>query len=498
MQESKKNISWIPSLYFVEGIPYSITIVISVIMYKLFGLTNGEIALYTGWLYLPWVIKPFWSPILDKYKSKRFFIVITQLIIGICFSLIGLTIPLENYIKYSLIIFWLIAFNSATHDIAADGFYILALSKKDQAFWVGIRSTFYKISMLFCQGAIVIFAGYIQNNSGYKEIQIVYQESPQIETLDGFYYQNIDKDSTFRLVYRDFNNLKNEYLMTFESKNCQIINPEKIKFNNANVNDTICIKIASQDLQNAQIICKTSNIRLSWQLTMYLLGAIMIFFAIWHFLLLPKPQNDKANNVNFFEVFKDFFKKKNVCLAILFIFTYRLGEAQLSKISSMFLMDIGLNTTQIGLAYGTFGSIFMSLGGILGGMAISKKGLKYWLIPMILLLNVPDVIYLIISLFNIKDIFLITIGVSIEQFGYGFGFCAVSVFMLEYASGKTSSAFFAIQTGIMALGMMLPGMISGYIEELLGYNLFFVWVIICAIPSFIIGKQLIKNNETIL
>ena len=128
MQKSEKSINpwfWVPTLYYAQGIPYVIVMTVSVFMYKRFGMSNADIALYTSWLYLPWVIKPFWSPFVDLFKTKRWWIVSMQLLLGGGFAAVALLIPVPFYLKATLAIFWLMAFSSATHDVAADGFYML-------------------------------------------------------------------------------------------------------------------------------------------------------------------------------------------------------------------------------------------------------------------------------------------------------------------------------------------------------------------------------------
>ena len=159
MNKKRNAWSWIPSLYFAEGLPYVVIMSVSVIMYKRMGISNSDIALYTSWLYLPWVIKPLWSPVVDLFKTKRKWIVIMQLVIGAGMGGVALTIPMSSFFQYTLLFFWLMAFSSATHDIAADGFYMLALDESKQAFFVGIRSTFYRMAMIAGQGFLIMLAG---------------------------------------------------------------------------------------------------------------------------------------------------------------------------------------------------------------------------------------------------------------------------------------------------------------------------------------------------
>ncbi len=399
---------WVPSLYFIEGLPYIFVMSVSVIFFKRMNLSNSEIAFYTSWLYLPWIIKPFWSPIVDLVGSKRRWILIMQFIIGALFAGIALSLPFENWLNYTLLFFWLIAFSSATHDISADGFYMLALPPKKQAKFVGIRSTFYRIAMITGQGLFVILAGELEQQYG--------------------------------------------------------------------------------------------SVKSAWSITFGITALIFFVFAIYHKFILTKSEEKNVNRTHenilnsFLEVFIDFFRKKQITTIILFLLLYRLSEAQLVKLASPFLLDassaggLGLTTAEIGFIYGTIGIIFLVLGGILGGLAIAKEGLKYWLLPMVIAINVPNAVYWLFAIFHPHSLPVISIGVAFEQFGYGFGFAAYLVYAMMISEGKYRTAHYAIATGFMALGMMLPGMISGYLQEALGYSNFFLWVLISAIPIFILIK----------
>jgi len=404
--------AWIPSLYFAEGLPYVVVMTVSVIMYKRLGLSNTDIALYTSWLYLPWVIKPIWSPLVDNLKTKRFWIICMQLLVGGGLAGVAFTIPASNFVQYSLAFLWLMAFSSATHDIAADGFYMLGLSEQKQAFFVGIRNTFYRFAMLAGQGPLVILAGYLESTSN--------------------------------------------------------------------------------DLSRA------------WSLTFFVLAGLFIAFFLWHTLILPYPVSDeKRGNKNmpevlrdFLETFISFFKKKGVATGLIFILVYRLGEAQLVKMASPFMLDdpaaggLGLTTANIGFIYGTAGVIALTLGGILGGIAVSRHGIGKWLWPMIVAMNVPNLVYVYMAFAQPANLSVITSCVVAEQFGYGFGFTAYMLYMIYLAQGKYQTAHYALCTGFMALGMMLPGMISGWIQEFIGYQSFFVWVVICTIPGFVVAPFL--------
>lgn len=397
---------WIPSLYFAEGLPYVVAMTVSVIMFKRLGISNTDIALYTSWLYLPWVIKPLWSPIVDILKTKRFWIVWMQLLVGGALAGVALTLPGSDFFRWTLAFLWLLAFSSATHDIAADGFYMLGLSKYDQAFFVGIRNTFYRFAMLSGQGLLVVLAGFLEERSG--------------------------------------------------------------------------------------------NIAGSWSMTFFVLTALFAAFFIYHLVVLPYPAEDyerSASSVKdvvkaFLDTFASFFRKPQAGIAIAFMLLFRLGESQLVKLASPFLLDprevggLALSTTDIGFVYGTAGVVALTLGGILGGIAVAQQGLKKWLWPLALSLNLPNLAYVAMAFFQPESLWWISAGIVIEQFGYGFGFTAYMLYMIYFADGPNKTAHYAICTGFMALGMMLPGMVSGWIQDQLGYQWFFIWVMICTLPGF--------------
>lgn len=407
LRASKNPWTWVSSLYFTEGLPYIIVIAVSVIMYKRLGVSNAEIGIYTSWLYLPWVIKPLWSPIVDLKSTKRKWFLAMQVLIGIAFLGVAFSLPTNYSVALSLTFLWIIAFSSATHDIAADGFYMLALPEKMQSFFLGIRSTFYRLAIIAGQGLLVIIAGYLEEKYG---------------------------DNTS-----------------------------------------------------------------AWSTTMIIAAAIMLILSLYNYLFTPDVERTEIFDTekrSFFAILKSFFQKKNIVVALAFVLLYRFGEAQLVKMASPFLLDgmavggLNLSTTEVGTIYGTFGIIALSLGGILGGILISKDGLGKWMLPMILALNVPNILYVLLAWLQPSSIGWVMSVVVIEQFGYGFGFAAYLMFLIYMAEGESKTSHYAIATGFMALGMMLPGMISGIIQEAIGYFGFFIWVVISAIPAIILVRYL--------
>lgn len=403
--------AWVPSLYFAEGVPYTIVITLSVVMYKELGLSNAEVAYYTGWFYLPWLIKPLWSPFVDLLKTKRWWIVAMQLMLGTGLAAIAFTIPTAGWLQWTLAIFWLLAFSSATHDVAADGFYMMALKEGDQSFFVGIRSTFYRLATLAGQGGMLIVVDWL---------------------------------------YRHYN-----------------------------------------DTQKA------------WEYAFFMVAALFIIIGIYHMLALPHPRTDKLRDFaardlwkEFAHTFVTFFKKEGVVPALLFMLLFRFPEAQLAKMSVLFLMDpvavggLGLSLEQIGVIQGTLGPVGLTLGGILGGICISRHGLKRWLWPMVWAISLPDIVYVYLSYAQPDNLFIISSCLFIEQFGYGFGFTAYMLFLIYYARGTHETAHYAIATAFMAAGMMLPGMLSGILQEWMGYQGFFVWVMACCAVTFVVSAFL--------
>ena len=422
-------VSWVPSLYFAEALPYMMVMVLSTVMYTNMGLSNTEIALYTSWLYLPWVIKPLWSPIVDSLKTKRWWILVMQILVGAALAGVALTLQTEMWLQLSLAFFWLMAFSSATHDIAADGFYIIGLTEKEQAFYVGWRSTFYRIGTIFCQGGLVFLAGILQ------------QQYPS---------------------------------------------------------------------------------EMAWGMTMGLGGVIMLALAMWHAAALPKEREktdedqkrySDEHRKNFMNTMTDIvlsfwktlivlFHKKGIWPALLFMLLFRFPEAQLAKMAQPFMLrsteegGLALATETVGVAYGTIGVIGLLLGGILGGWLVSRDGLKKWWWPMIAAISLPDAVYIYLAIAQPTSMWIINSCVAVEQLGYGFGFTAYMLFLVYFSKGERSTSVFSICTAFQALGMMLPGMIAGYLADQWGFTNFFWWVMACCLVTVVVSG-LVKLEPSI-
>lgn len=685
--------SWVGTLYYAEGIPYILAMVVSTIMYKKMGISNKDITFYTSWLYLPWLIKPLWSPFVDMFKTKRWWIVIMQFILGLGMAGVAIVIPLPNFFKISIFFLFLIAFSSATHDIACDGFYMLGLTKHQQAWFVGVRSTFYRLAMLTGQGILVVFAGWIEASTGLETLNVniaaVVESKPPMEYVKfvdlgekdkilledknylaklEFYRdktesaENIDQaasrafgangvlsvmrkenpederipeaenqynaicdslnrflledvksanaevktlDGELRIVASEMNleipiqyiPKKDAEVTIFTAKRWNILQgqqeekgkekkakkpgfvkknwsqylakpmggflekyfgekkeappellgnigylqihlskapppgkkvavifgrkkgdksielKEGMRFEFTEKNWNKPVKAAIQldhrlkGVSGALFKATAGNIPLSWAFTFALTAVLFLFFCVYHFLTLPHPVSDtsryreskKAGTPftfmdvirEFFDTFISFFKKKGIIYMILFLCFYRFAEAQLVKMYGLFLLDaqeqggLALTTGQVGIAYGTVGLVCLIIGGLLGGFLAARDGLKKWIFWMCVAINIPDLVYVYMSYVRPDSFVKICTCVGFETFGYGFGFTAYMLYMIFVAEGKHKTAHFALATGFMALGMMLPGLFSGWIQSNIGYKHFFVWVMISTIPGFL-------------
>ena len=424
---------WVPTLYFAEGVPYFIVNNISVMMFTKMGVPNGDMSFFTTLLYFPWFLKGLWGPVVDVVKTKRWWIVAMQVALTALMILLTITLPKPDAatiatrhtpistFTLTLILFIIAAFASATHDIAADGYYMLAHSPGSQAAFIGVRSTFYRIASVFGQGVLVYIAGVLETS--------------------------------------------------------------------------------------------TKDIPLAWQITLGVSAAVMCLITLYHIYVLPRSADDMprcnadgSSSSGLRELaasFVSFVKKPGFWLAVAFMLLYRLPEGFLIKLCQPFLVHgvdkggLGLSTDMVGLVYGTFGVIALLGGGILGGVFASRVGLKKALWWMAACMTLPCLTFVYLAWFQPANILVISTAVCIEQFGYGFGFTAYMLYMMYYSEGEFKTSHYAICTAFMALSMMLPGFVAGYIQEAIGYVNFFWMVMACCIATlvvtFLIDKKIDPN-----
>lgn len=604
--------AWVPSAYFAESLPYVVVNVLSVVMYKRMGVSNTDIAFFTSWLYLPWMIKPLWSPLVDLLRTKRWWIVTMQVLFAAALAALGLAIPMPGWFRWTMIFFWLLAFSSATHDIACDGFYMLGLNTHEQAWFVGVRSTFYRLGWMFGSGILVMLAGYVESHSGLPPAQVKAQamraENAAPVTLEDLqmsrqrFAQKSDVNpsgDTPRLVVneselkiaiadpgrqrareikdwaeennqahisareeaaqagakeasawsryisqplgnwlrehfggktspagqkKEAGNLGAVFLRLSSppeqgrevvvhfgrvsgNKDISLVAGERFVFNRDNWNRpaVALVQLHPNLSMNASAVFRATagNIPLSWIVIFLLLCALFVVLAAYHSIMLPKPQEDRPGGsaagesaraffADFIRSFSSFFRKPGIVPMVLFLLFYRFGEAQLVKLAQPFLLDsqenggLALTTGQVGFTYGTVGLLCLTIGGLLGGFAAARYGLKTWLWWMALAIKLPDAVYVFLSQTLTDSYLLVNICVGIEQFGYGFGFTAYMLYMIFIAEGPRKTVHFAIATGFMAAGMMIPGMFSGWLQEALGYRNFFIWVLLATIPGYLI------------
>jgi len=413
--EKKSPGWWVPTLYVAEGLPYALVTSVSLVLYKNLDVPNGTITFWSALLGLPWIFKPLWGPLVDSLHTRRLWAWVMQLVMGAILAGVALALPLPGFFGATLALFWLLAFASATHDIAADGFYILALAEGDQSLFSGVRNTFYRVANIAAQGGLVIFAG--------------------------------------------------------------------------------------------KMHALTGSFATAWLLAFALAAGVVFGLALYHRHALPRPVADVAKTAggnssgSSMGTFTAFFRRPAIVPMLAFVLLYRLGEAQLLPVAKLFLLDprarggLGLTNEQYGLVYGGFGLGALLAGGLLGGYVVSRHGLKFWLWPMLFAIHLPDTVFIWLAYAQPQNIFAIGAGVAVEQFGYGFGFTAFMLYLIRIARGPHATAHYALCTGFMALGITLPGMWSGGLQERLGYRHFFVWVILATVPSFLVALKIPLDAE---
>ena len=422
----RSPISWVPTLYFAMGMPFVVLNMVCTLMFKGLDVSDAQIAFWTSIIMFPWTLKPLWSPLLEIYKTKKFFVIFTQIATGCIFGLVALALHLSNFFAVSIALLAIIAFSGATHDVAADGVYMASLSKDDQARYIGWQGAFYNIAKIAATGGLVYLAGML------------------IEMYTG---DTTGLDAT------------------------------------------------------AAAAAKHQGTVIAWTIIMAVIGVIMVLLGFYNAKFVPsEAKKDAAERPGFKEtmvelgnVFVDLFRKRHIVYYIFFIVLYRFAEGFVMKIVPLFLkadranQGLGLSEKEIGLCYGTFGAAAFVIGSILAGYYVAHRGLQKSLFSLCCVFNLPFVAYTLLAIYQPESLVLIGGGIVLEYFGYDFGFVGLTLFMMQQiAPGKHQMAHYAFASGIMNLGVMLPGMLSGYVSDWLGYRHFFIFVLVCTIPAFLI------------
>lgn len=425
---SKKQVSpiaWVPTAYFAMGLPFVVLNMASVLMFQGLGVEDAMIAFWTSLILLPWTIKPLWSPFLELFKTKKFYVVTTQIVTGVAFGLVALSLTMEHFFLVAIIILAVVAFSGATHDIACDGVYMGELSTAQQAKYIGWQGAFYNIAKIAATGGLVYLSGYL------------------IE-----------------------------------------------RFTPAGATDAMAAFLANRN---------------AWMIIMGILSVTMIALGFYHIFILPGRSKSAAEVAaahsrtasdvmrELWSVLRAFFTKKYIWYYIAFIILYRFGEGFVVKIVPLFLKaeraagGLGLDNQQIGVYYGTFGAAAFVLGSLLAGYYISARGLRRTLFSLCCIFNIPFAVYALLAFFQPESGWVIASGIVFEYFGYGFGFVGLTLFMMQQvAPGKHQMAHYAFASGIMNLGVMFPGMLSGWVSDWLGYSTYFIFVLVATVPAFLI------------
>lgn len=408
---------WVPSLYFAMGLPFVVLNMVSAVLFKDLGISDSQIAFWTSLIMWPWTIKFLWSPFLELYRTKKFWVVATQLLSGVLFGVAALSLHMPTFFSVTVAVFAVVAFSGATHDIAADGVYMSELSTAAQAKYIGWQGAFYNLAKLVATGGLVWLAGWL--------------------------YESFSADGT----------------ATFDA-----------------------------------------SVR-SWTVVLMILCATLVALGAYHLRALPSGGTASEHHSlreglsGLKEVIAAFFTKKHIGYYIAFIILYRLGEGFVMKIVPLFLKadtasgGLGLTNQQIGLYYGTFGAGAFLLGSLLAGYYIARRGLRRTLFTLCCVFNLPFAVYALLTWFQPQSMWLVGGGIVVEYFGYGFGFVGLTLFMMQQvAPGRHQMAHYAFASGIMNLSVMLTGMASGFLSDLMSYRIFFLAVMLATIPAFVITR----------
>jgi PAT family beta-lactamase induction signal transducer AmpG len=593
---------WVPSLYFAQGVPYVVVMTVAVIALKRLGVSNAQTTIYTSALYLPYAIKPLWSPLVQRLGTRRGWVLAMQLLVGAGLAAAAVAISSDDFVGYTLAALALVAVSSATHDVAADGFYLLALTGHEQAWFVGIRSVAYRFATIAGQGLLVMLAGYLESATGLPTVDVTVTagDRPAAEApfapaefaaasdageqriavaqdnielglsgrdpasakalLAAVQRWNVDHgfypppeppgaaakkapwvdmlEKTIRSQFgpreavtaptanagdlavvlmrltqpvEDGAQQVVQIGRTHGDADLQVVEGERFVVTADNWDQpfaaVVQVDAKRRDAARAEFQVRSGNLPLAWTATFFLAAGVFLALCAYHTVALPRPAADAVHAAGgnwlaeFFGPFAAFFRKHRVTAILAFLLLYRLAEAQAVKLVTPFLLDarekggLALTTAEVGLVYGTFGIAMLMLGGVLGGFAAARDGLKRWLWPMVLAIHLPNLAFLFLAYVQPESLWAIAAAVGVEQFGYGFGFTAYLLYCVYVARGEFETVHYALCTGCMALGMMIPGMWSGWLQQLIGYQHFFVWIMLCTLPSFVAAALIPLDPE---
>lgn len=613
--ESTPHISswrWVPSLYFAQGIPYAVVMLVATVLYKRLGVSNSESAFWISWLALPWVLKPFWSPLVELSRTKRWWVVTMQCVVATALAALAFAIPGTHFFQSTLACFWLIAICSATHDIAADGFYLISIPTSEQALFVGVRSTAFRMALLTGQGLIVILAGLFEQGTGISSSVVTVtsepgtgstiawaedadiplrasdlpgiQLSPEALSMDAqaaneaMVTQLIEKARRWNQGHgfsepddlgsrRDTSPKLQGWFQTTATRFAAMIRarfapPPREESARQTGNAVLCwvrydapvppgshrgvtmrrvagspdhhvvegeraLITAENSGQSFAVVIQRDphaqgsrvtrfratggNLARAWSLTFVLLSAAFLALSLYHAWALPHPPADRLRSRDIRSTLSElreailgFFAKPGIVRIMLYLLLFRFAEGQLTRMAQPFLLDergiggLGLSTSQVGTVYGIGGTSMLLLGGILGGALAARDGLGKWFWWMVAAINVPNVVYWLLATYQPTNLGWVIAAVGVEQLGYGFGFASYVLVSMGVARGGRETVHYAFCTGLWALGLMIPGMLSGWLQQLVGYERFFLWVVIATLPSFLVSATLPRSLKSVV
>lgn len=413
----KHPLLWVPSSYFTMALTYNMLTAAAVVMFSNLGMDNARAAAYASALGLAYTVKPLFAAFLEMYKTKKFFVLTSQILLGIGFVGVALVMSLPSYIPIMLVFFWVLSFIGSAQDITTDGVYVTSLDAKRQALFCGWQSLSWNLGKLAMMSVMVVLSGLLH--------QYLFKHDPHVS------------------------------------------GPEWGS---------------------------------SWQIVFGLMGVLMLIMAAWHWRVMPDgaraentPKTPAEAMHTLMDAFVTFFQKRGIWIMIGFALLFRISFGFLNAPSMLFMKDtfanggLLLTNQEFGIIYGTFGLIALLIGSLVGGAYVARQGLQKVLFPLCFCVNIPNVTFLLLAIYQPHSHLIITAGVVVEQFFFGIGSVGFMIYLMQQlAPGKYATTHYAFGTALMGLCMMLTGMVSGALQEIMGYVGYFIFVMAVTIPSFII------------